>query len=513
MGCGALAAVAGRHLSAGRRTELVRAFVVSGLISLWLLVFSSPYLVFIAFLPVIAPIMEKRGYSSSIDDELPFFLAYAASLSEVGISLFSSLADLRGSPLKSVEAQGARLAKLFHLYGDPALALEALAKRQKSRALADVLSGYAFRMKVGSGAHEYLVSSMEEAMSGLSVAWSGVVERAESMGELALAVFSMLPLVWIMASAANSSLNAYSEYFILALVGSFLGMAFMSRMTSLPAYANFTPSPLSLSLSSLVAIPLFRDPTSAATSVAVSVLSCMGVQHLLLQREDMRQSRALSVLLSSLEGEAMMGRGSSEAFRLAASAPSLPPIGPFLTENLKRLMTGLRLRPLKEGLSSLLSWLAISTIEAGELNPISLARLSSFSKGVSELRGRLNSRLYPLMALAALSPFLMAFSLSVAGSVYGASLSMSSFTVLLSTSLESLLMGKLSGSSFKFTLPLALAIPLALTALSLFRNGRALPMEAYGLHSVAVACGSVMVFYGVRQFWSPLESAARRCSV
>ncbi|HEV51418.1 MAG TPA: hypothetical protein ENO31_02645, partial [Thermoprotei archaeon] len=135
LGCGALAAVAGRHLSAGRRTELVRAFVVSGLISLWLLVFSSPYLVFIAFLPVIAPIMEERGYSSSIDDELPFFLAYAASLSEVGISLFSSLADLRGSPLKSVEAQGARLAKLFHLYGDPALALEALAKRQKSRAL------------------------------------------------------------------------------------------------------------------------------------------------------------------------------------------------------------------------------------------------------------------------------------------------------------------------------------------------------------------------------------------
>ncbi|WP_449463111.1 hypothetical protein PQ610_02310 [Tardisphaera miroshnichenkoae] len=467
LGWGAVAAVAGRRFSVGSRTETIAPLVLSAAVSLFLLTISSPYLVFIAFLPLISPIMGKRKYLGSISDELPFFLAYAASISEVGISLFSSLGDLRGSPLKAIETQGARLAKLFHLYGDPASALEALAKRQKDRAFADVLSGYAFRMRTGSGAQEYLMSRMEDAMSGLSLAWSDAVERAESLGEVALAVFSMLPLVWIMASAANSSLDAYSEYFLLVLVGSFLGMAFAAKIASLPTYANFVPSSFSLSLSSLIAMPLFRDPMCASISALVSALSCTGVQYFLHQQEDVRRSKALSVLLSFLEGEAMLGRGSSEAFRAAASAPSLPPIGPFITENLKRLGIGLRLRPMKEGLSSLLSWLTISAVEAGELNPTSLSRLSSFSKRVSELRGRLNSRLYPLMALAALSPFLMAFSLSIAGSVYGSASSISGLTVLVSTSLESLLLGKLSGSSFKFTLPLALAIPLALTSLSL----------------------------------------------
>ncbi len=466
---GALAAAAGRRLAGHRRRELARALAVSAPVSVFLSLFSSPYLAFLALLPLSSLVMEKVGGSGSIDEELPFFLTYAASQSEVGISLFSSLTGLRGSPLRAVEAQGSRLTKLFHLYGDPASALEALAKRQESRALAELLSGYAFRMKT-SGAHEYLVSKMEEALSALSAAWSDVVERAETLGELALAVFSMLPLVWIMASAANVSFNAYGEYFWLALVGSFMGMAFTAGRASLRTYMKFAPSPLSLSISSLIALPLLRHPALAALSAGVSALSCVGVQYLWLQREDARSSRALSSFLSSLEAEAMVGRGSAEAFRAAASSLSLPPIGGFLTENLKRLGVGLRLRPMKEGLSSLLSWLVISAVETGELNPISLSMLSSFSKKVTELRGRLSSRLYPLMALSALSPFLMAFSLSIAGTVYGGAPSISGITVVLSTSLESLILGKLSGSSFKFTLPLALAIPLSLTALSVFRR-------------------------------------------
>ena len=411
----------------------------------------------------------------AVNRELPFFLVYAAQAAASGSSLFSALTSLAGSPLKALEAEGKRLLKLYEVRGlDEAQALQEFSKGHPSRAFARVLSSYSFKEASGVSAAELLRSETRAGLEGLERQWRAYASRAEGMGEISLAAFAMLPMLWVTLLTLPFGAGAQAYYYaLLALVVASFGILVLvsSSLTPLRSPPPLPPA-LSLILSSLAGLPFFTRPGIALLASAASVASCNGSRFLLDSARDMRRLTALSSLLDFLESEAMAGKGASEALRDAEVAFEAGPLRDFVRESVKRSRLGLPLRWYRWGFSSFVSWLTAKSIERGELDPSSLRSLSDFSSSLVTTLGDVRSQLYSLAAISAASPFMMAVSAGVAGGLGATGLNGGLglwFLVALSSELGAWALGKLSGLSLRFTLPPAVVLPLVFLAFKVLR--------------------------------------------
>jgi len=412
---------------------------------------------------------HRFAEKSGVEKELPFFLVYASELSAAGISLFSALLSLAGSPLKFMEVEGRKIAKRSSAGRiDPITAMEEYSKNSPSPSFANFLSSYSFKAMAGAGSEDFLSSSSSFAIKNLEEAWNSYVGRAEGIGEISLALFSLFPLVWITMLSVSPQFSEWYPLLLFSSLASFVALILISYGRLPPHYPPPVP-PLTYYLSAAAVGLVFCGYRWEATLATITaVLTVNGMRFALDMRKDLSILGALSSFLAFIEGQSMIGKGAAEALAGSTAHFSKSPIGGFVLINSKRAQLGLDLQWFKWGFSSILSWLTIRSIEEGELDPISLSSLSRFSSSLVQVLKKSSGQLYLLAFLSFASPFLMALSVNVAGGFVSFRPSDVFSLILMSTMMGAWLMGKLAGLSLRFTLPLGLVIPLAFTAMRIF---------------------------------------------
>ncbi|WFO74916.1 type II secretion system F family protein [Desulfurococcaceae archaeon MEX13E-LK6-19] len=160
----------------------------------------------IPFVILSIPTMEINlkisNRKSDVENELAFFLTYAAILHAAGISLYSAFERIIGKnvlPKLEREAKVIRRDYMFFSH-NPLDALDSIALNHPSEKFQTIVLGYSSIIRSGGDATAYLTLKAEDELKELVNKWKRYSEVASTLGEASMALFLILPALLIVSS-------------------------------------------------------------------------------------------------------------------------------------------------------------------------------------------------------------------------------------------------------------------------------------------------------------------------
>ncbi len=204
------------------------------------------------------PYLKASSRGSSVANELPFFLVYAATMSRGGVDLGRVLERVANLKLfAGVRAEAQRILSRYRFFGeDPVTAMEKIAMDHPNTRFRDVILGYTTTLKTGGDVLHYLMIRTEEALSnrmndiraligrlasyleayivfGVVVSMTVFILFA-SMGAVGLAAGGSAPVALPIGFTMDSTLPALYNFVVVPTVGTLVLLAIYSTMPRAP---------------------------------------------------------------------------------------------------------------------------------------------------------------------------------------------------------------------------------------------------------------------------------------
>ncbi|MDG6931782.1 MAG: type II secretion system F family protein [Nitrososphaerota archaeon] len=214
--------------------------VPASFISAFLLKTPVPLVVMLApFAILLGPTFQlksgKGDRRRAIDDELPFFALYSATLADAGISVYQAFKKLVGEGIfRSIEKDALYLIRSVEFLGqDHITAMDELARNHPSKQMSDLLFGYTSEIKSGGSVAGYLMDRAEELLQWLEFRFEKYGDSVSDIGEMMTALFFILPTL-VLAMAFVSPGTAVSVVWMMnALVIPLVGVAIIFQIRSM----------------------------------------------------------------------------------------------------------------------------------------------------------------------------------------------------------------------------------------------------------------------------------------
>jgi flagellar protein FlaJ len=156
----------------------------------------------------------------SIDDELPFFSLYMATLSDVGVSLYSGMKRLVGKGIfRYIEQDAVYLVRAVEFIGqDQLTAIDNMARHHASRNMQDLLYGYSSEMRSGGDISGYFTARAGELLNWLQFRFDKYSDAVSDLGEMMMAMFFIFPMIVIGSAFISPSASLSLVWIMAALV-------------------------------------------------------------------------------------------------------------------------------------------------------------------------------------------------------------------------------------------------------------------------------------------------------
>ncbi len=205
-------------------------------------IFRNPFpmaLLLVPFAALSAPKLQLRNTRGdrkrAVEDEMPFFSLYAATLADAGIPLYDAFKRLLNAELfRNIEKDALYLIKSVEFLGqDHVTALDTLAKTHPSKMMSDLLYGYTSELKAGGDTSRFLMDKAEEYLRWLEFRFEKYGDSVSDIGEMVTALFFILPTL-VLAMAFVNPGSALSVVWLMdALVIPVIGIAMIFQIRSM----------------------------------------------------------------------------------------------------------------------------------------------------------------------------------------------------------------------------------------------------------------------------------------
>jgi len=176
----------------------------------------SPYLALLALLPLPVYLLPNLVIASNkgdrkrhIEDELPFFVAYASVMQSVGVNLYSSFVRIisRGV-FANLEKEALLLRRnVEFFFKAPSEALAELGRLHPNQSLKGLLYGYTAQWLSGGDIAHYLELKSDDFLKELQYRWQKYTNSASDMGEMLVSLFFVLPVLILTSAMITSDAN------------------------------------------------------------------------------------------------------------------------------------------------------------------------------------------------------------------------------------------------------------------------------------------------------------------
>ncbi|MGC8975227.1 MAG: type II secretion system F family protein, partial [Thermoprotei archaeon] len=243
------------------------ARVVAGLVAV-----VTPILLFAAM--ILQPSLKASERKSGVENELPFFMAYASTMVKGGVSLDKIIERVSTLKVfKAMKEECLRIMTYVKLFGyDPISALERVALLHPSTKFRDLMLGYTTTLRSGGDVTHYMEIRTQELFSARMNEVKSMTERLASFLELYIVLGVIMSITVFVFFSVSGTLSAVSA-------GRTTGT--ISVDVTMPALYNFLVLPL-LGLVVLMMIHVSQPKTpvkitepyvTLATLLPVSVVS------------------------------------------------------------------------------------------------------------------------------------------------------------------------------------------------------------------------------------------------
>mgnify|MGYP001626366221 CR=1 FL=1 len=243
------------------------ARVVAGLVAV-----VTPILLFAVM--ILQPSLKASERKSGVENELPFFMAYASTMVKGGVSLDKIIERVSTLKVfKAMKEECLRIMTYVKLFGyDPISALERVALLHPSTKFRDLMLGYTTTLRSGGDVTHYMEIRTQELFSARMNEVKSMTERLASFLELYIVLGVIMSITVFVFFSVSGTLSAVSA-------GRTTGT--ISVDVTMPALYNFLVLPL-LGLVVLMMIHVSQPKTpvkitepyvTLATLLPVSVVS------------------------------------------------------------------------------------------------------------------------------------------------------------------------------------------------------------------------------------------------
>ncbi len=186
------------------------------------------------------PYLKASSRSSSVANELPFFLVYAATMFRGGVSLERVMERVANLKLfAGMRAEAQRILARYRFFGeDPVTAMERVAMDHPNSRFRDVILGYTTTLKTGGDVLHYLMIRTEEALNNRMNDIKALIARLASYMEayIVFGVVVSLTVFVLFASMGAVGLAAGGPVPVALPIG-------LGADTALPTLYNFVVVP------------------------------------------------------------------------------------------------------------------------------------------------------------------------------------------------------------------------------------------------------------------------------
>ena len=191
------------------------------------------------FVMVFAPSIQIRSSKGerrkAVDDELPFFALYSATLADAGISLYSAFKKLLNQNIfRTAEKDALYLIRAVEFLGqDHITALDALAKTHPSKIMSDLLYGYTSELRSGGDVSVFLMGKAEELLKWLEFRFEKYGDSVSDIGEMITALFFILPTLVLAMAFISPNTAMMTVWLMDALVIPVLGVVIIFQIRAM----------------------------------------------------------------------------------------------------------------------------------------------------------------------------------------------------------------------------------------------------------------------------------------
>ena len=177
----------------------------------------------------------KGDRKRAVDEEIPFFALFSATLADAGISLYDAFKRLLNAGLlKSIEKDALYLVKAVEFLGqDHVTALDALARTHPSKMMSDLLFGYTSELRAGGDVARFLMDKAEEFLRWLEFRFEKYGDSVSDIGEMITALFFILPTLVLAMAFVNPGTAVSVVWLMDALVIPIIGVAIIFQIRSM----------------------------------------------------------------------------------------------------------------------------------------------------------------------------------------------------------------------------------------------------------------------------------------
>ena len=200
-------------------TVVFMASFVAVPVGIILAYFIAPYYVLIALAPAIAYFAPSLVISSNvgdrkrqIEDELPFFVAYASVMQSVGVNLYNAFVRIIGRGVFThLEREAMLLKRNVEFFAKaPSEALSELGRIHPNQNLKSLLYGYTAQWLSGGDIAHYLELKANDLTAEMKYRWERYTNSASDLGEMLVSLFFVLPVLILTSAMVTSDAGMLS---------------------------------------------------------------------------------------------------------------------------------------------------------------------------------------------------------------------------------------------------------------------------------------------------------------
>ena len=388
--------------------------------------------------PMITAALKASFRRGGIDIELPFFTLYVSLIEKAGRSMFIAFERLYNAThiFKRMSVEASIVKKYATFFRpNPIDALEDYAKNVPSVRMQSLVAGYVGISRVGGDTATYLETRAREMLDDVVARWLSYAERISMMGEMLIAIFTLLPSILVVGAIAFSESTSFLimdalTFFVVPLITAVMYIVVDSMQPKIPSTPIVTASdiivaasgiPLSMvvcsTLCRVLKLPMYM---TVCIAIAVALLPFLAI-YIVRYGEVNAIEKDLPAFLRDVAEFLKIGFGIPKALNYIARSRSY---NKFLDRYVRGLAMLLQLNvPIQRVQQSIStrSWLlnysifVISELESlGALSPSEVEALSLALERIVNAKRRARAQLLLYIALAIMTPAFVALLASMA---------------------------------------------------------------------------------------------------
>jgi len=488
---------------------LVAAFIaIPGSIVLTV-VLRSPLFLGIAVVPAIilafprVRLKSLRGdRNRRLEDEMPFFVTYAAIMQMVGLSLYNSFMNIIGRGAFRQIEQDALLIKRDAIFfeEDPVSALEAIGRTHPNEKMKTLLLGYTSVWRSGGDMTSYLEAKASDYLHDMRFRWQKYANSTSDIGEMMVSLFFVLPILiltamFVMPSAMASMMSLLTIVVIPTLItATLMAVSAAQPKTGDEISGNWKGAVVAGGLAGLVTLPLDQPWVSLAAAV-IGATALYGLSVTLQLKEIRMVEGALPQFVRDLTEYMKMGYDMQKALAKIAKENRYNRLfDAYVRAVVRHLDLGLSMGEiritLRSSLANTVFFLLSEVLESGGGSPAALEGLSNFINEVNRIKSETKTlmRMYDVLTYA--TPLGLAFAMTImtvlltsfsstlgtsaaamgglfSGTISPAAVQISDLLVVIASAGVAVIGGKAIDFTSKSTLRVAVNVALAAVSISL----------------------------------------------